>query len=96
MADKLYTGNTVTLVVDCDITTTAAARCYLYVQKPDGTEAVWTGTAASVTCIVYTTTSTDLNTKGIYNGNAYQQDTTSTSWNFTGKSFQFRVYDRHE
>ena len=96
MSDKIYTGGTVTFVVDCEITTTAASKTLLYVQKPDGTEVIWTGTAASVTCIVYTTTSTDLDTAGIYNANAYQQDTTSTSWNFTGESFQFRVYDRHK
>lgn len=94
--DKIYTGNTVSFVVDCEITTTSATRCYLYVQKPGGTEATWTGTAASTTCIVYTTTSTDLTTAGLYKCNAYIQDTTSTSWNFTGETFNFKVYDKYD
>ena len=94
MADKVYTGNTISLAVDTEITTTSATRCYLYVIKPDGTEATWTGTAASTTCIVYTTTSTDLNSAGLYQVNAYIQDTTSTSWNFTGETFQIRVWSR--
>lgn len=96
MSDKIYTGNTVSLVIDTEITITAASRAYLYVQKPGGTEVTWTGTVASTTFIVYTTTSSDLDESGIYNVNAYVSDTTSTSWNFTGESFNFRVYDRHK
>ncbi len=96
MANKIYTGNTVSLVVNCDITTTSATRCYLYVTKPGGTSTTWTATAASVTYMVYTATSTDLDISGVYKINAYIQDTTSTSYNFTGETFQMRVYDKGE
>ena len=94
--DPVYTGNTISLAVDCEITTTSASRAYLYVRKPDGTEATWTAAAASTTFLVYTTTATDLNIKGLYDINAYIQDTTSTTWNFTGRTFQLRVWDKYE
>jgi hypothetical protein len=96
MSDKIYAGNTLTLVVDCEVTISAADHCYLYVIKPAGTATTWTATAASSTCMVYTTTSLDFADSGIYKINAYVQNDTSTTYNFTGDTFQLRVYSRGE
>ena len=95
MSDKIYLNDVGTVfTIDMDSTITAATVRLIYVRKPDGTEDTWTATASDVN-LLYTIASGDLDQSGIYKANGYVASTAG-GWYYTGKTFQFRVYNKYE
>jgi hypothetical protein len=92
MSSKLYVGDEGTVFeVDVGTDISAASTTDLKVQKPDGSEATWTGAAngGTNTQIDYTIVADDLDQAGRYR---LQSHVVTASWNGLGETAEFVVY----
>jgi len=91
MANKTYVGNVGTVIdIDMGQDISGATTTDLYVKKPDGTEATWSGEIYGSNYIRYVIEEDDLNEAGRYYVQPYL---VISDWSGYGKTVDFKVYE---